>query len=175
MGGSAIGMDLINGFAGTIARHGDEVIKSRPVHASAVIPFGCPVVMYKSGGVADGSVVPFGASNVSADFVGIACRRVKQATSFATENFGQYTDLDVADIMERGSISVVCPTGDPTPGSKVYIRVALNTTDYPDAVIGDIEAVADSTNNIEITNCKFFGPKDSNNVAEVVILTRQGV
>lgn len=175
MGGSAIGLNLINGFPGAIARHGDEVIKSRPVHASAVIPFGSPVVLYVSGGASDGTVVPFGASNVSADFAGIACRRVKQATSFATENFGQYTDLDVADIMERGSIMVVCLTGDPTPGGDVYIRTVLNTIDYPDAKVGDIEAMSDSTNSVKITNCKFAGEKDANNVVELVILQRQGV
>lgn len=175
MGGKAIGLDLLNGYPGAIARHGDEVIKSRPVAASAVIPFGVPVVMHKSGGVADGSVEPFGASNVSADFVGIACRRIKQATSFTEENFGEYRDTDIADVMERGSIMVICSTGTPTPGSDVYIRTVLNTTDYPDAKVGDIEAMADSTNSVKITNCKFFGPKDSNGVVELVILTRQGV
>lgn len=182
MGGSVLGTDFIYGFPGTIARHGDEVIKSRPVHSGATIPFGTPVVLYKDNGVSDGTVQPFGANDTSADFVGIACRKTKHSIS-ADENFGKYHDNEIADIIERGSVMVVCPTGSPSPGSKVYIRVALNTTDYPDAKVGDIEAVSDTVtnngqttyNNLEITNCKFFSGKDANNVVELVILERQGV
>lgn len=184
MGGSAIGLNLNNGFVGTIARHGDEVIKSRPVHSGATaFPFGSPVVLYASGGVTDGTVQKFGASNVAADFIGIACRKVKQPTAFADENFGKYYDTDICDVMERGSISVLCPTGNPQPGGAVYIRVLANATDYPDAQVGDIEAVSDTVtnngtttyNNLLIPNCKWCGTKDGNNVAELVILQRTGV
>jgi hypothetical protein len=85
--------------------------------------------------------------------------------------------------MERGSISVLCPTGNPQPGGAVYIRVLANATDYPNAQVGDIEAVSDSVtdngtttyNNLLIPNCKWCGTKDANNVAELVILQRTGV
>ena len=66
---------------------------------------------------------------------------------------------------------------------KVYIRVLANATDYPNAKVGDIEAVSDSVtdngtttyNNILIPNCKFKCGKDSNNVTEITIIERQGV
>lgn len=175
MGGYAIGLDLNNGFVGAIARHGDEVIKSRPVHSGATaFPFGSPVVLYASGGVTDGTVQKFGASNVADDFIGVACRKVKQPTNFVDENFGKYYDTDICDVMERGSISVLCPTGNPQPGGTVYIRTALNAN-YPNAQIGDFEAVADAGNQITLSNAKFYGFKDANNVAELVILQRTGV
>ena len=184
MGGSAIGTDFKFGFPGTIARHGDELIKSRPVHANAnPIPFGSPVVLYADNGATDGTVVSFGATNVASDFMGIVCRKVKQSTGVADENFGKYYDTDICDVLVRGSISVVCPTGNPQPGGAVYIRVLANATDYPDAQVGDIEAVADTVtnngtttyNNLLIPNCKWRGTKDSDNVAELVILERTGV
>lgn len=185
MGGTAIGTDFNFGFPGAIARHGEELVKSRPVSTGATaIPFGSPVVLHASGGVTDGTVEAFGASNVADDFIGIACRRIKQATGAGDVNFGKYYDTDICDILERGSIMVLCPTGNPQPGGAVYIRVLANAGDYPDAQVGDIEAVSDTDddgngnttyNNLLIPNCKWRGTKDSNNVAELVILERTGV
>lgn len=175
MGGSAIGLDLKYGFVGAIARHGDEVIKSRPVHSGAnPISFGAPVVLYANAGATDGTIVGFGASNTAVDFIGVACRKVKQPTNFVDENFGKYYDTDICDVMERGSISVLCPTGNPQPGGTVYIRTALNAN-YPNAQIGDFEAVADAGNQITLSNAKFYGFKDADDVVELVILERQGV
>ena len=171
MGGSVIGTDLLYGYPGTIARHGDEVVKSRPVKTnSPAIPFGAPVVIKDNG-----TVELFGASNTAAEFAGIAVRKIKQSTGNADENFGKYYDTEICDVIERGSVMVVCPTGTPKANGFVYIRTVLNTTDYPDAQVGDIEAVADTGKQVILTNAKFFGAKDANNVVELVILNRQGV
>ena len=67
---------------------------------------------------------------------------------------------------------VLCNNGTPTAGGKVYIRTKENGS-VPNGVIGQFEAVADAENTVEIPNLKWTtGKKDSNNVAEVTVLTR---
>lgn len=41
--------------------------------------------------------------------------------------------------------------------------------------MGEFAAAADATNTVQLTNAKWATGKDANNVAEVVIVTRQGV
>lgn len=174
-----IGTDLCFGFPGTISSHADEISTSRALKSnSAPVPFGSPVALNN-----DGTVSKFGAGHTATDFAGFAKRKIKQARSFQEEQFGQYHPNEMVDILERGSISVICPTGTPTAGGAVYIRVLANATDYPNAQVGDIEAVSDTVtdngtttyNNIVIPNCKFKCGKDSNNVTEITIIERQGV
>lgn len=174
-----IGTDLCFGFPGTISSHADEVSTSRALKSNSdPVPFGSPVALNN-----DGTVSKFGAGHTANDFAGFAKRKIKQARSFEEEQFGKYYPSEMVDILERGSMSVICPTGSPTAGGAVYIRVLANTTDYPNAQVGDIEAVSDSVtdngtttyNNILIPNCKFKCGKDSNNVTEITIIERQGV
>lgn len=174
-----IGTDLCFGFPGTISSHADEISTSRALKSNSdPVPFGSPVALNN-----DGTVSKFGAGHTADDFAGFAKRKVKQARSFEEEQFGKYYPNEMVDILERGSMSVICPTGTPTAGGAVYIRVLANATDYPNAQVGDIEAVADSatvenvtTNyNILIPNCRFKCGKDSNNVTEITIIERQGV
>ena len=122
----------------------------------------------------DGTVSKFGASNVAANFAGVAARRVKSATSYPNQSLAYYAPQELLDGVERGGVCVVCNVGTPTVGGDVYIRIAENA-EIPAGVISGFEAAADSTNTIKLTNAKWGTTKDSNGVTELIILTRQGV
>jgi hypothetical protein len=165
MPGSSIGKILNLGYPGTISRQVDAIITNRPVSGDSVA-FGDPVILNT-----DNTYSKFGASNVPADFAGIAIREVKQSTDYYPTT-GSYSDGDPCDVISRGSVAVLCNVGTPTAGGKVYLRIVANEA-IPAGVVGGFEAAADSTNTIELTNCKFTtGDLDTNKVAEISILTR---
>lgn len=174
MPGSAIGIELNLGYPGSVSRSIDTIITPRPIKSNVTggeetepsILFGEPVILND-----DNTYSRFGASGTAAAFAGIAAREVKQATSYYSA-CGSYLPGEVADVIERGSVTVLCNVGTPKAGGKVYIRTAANAS-IPNGVIGQFEAEADGTNTIEITNARWkTGKKDGNNVAELTILTR---
>lgn len=113
-------------------------------------------------------------SNTFAKFAGIAVREVKQATSYlnAPNGTSQYNPGDPCDVLQVGSITVMCQNGAPTAGGPVYIRTVLNGT-YPNAVISGFEAIADGTNSVQITNAQWkTGNIDANLTSELTLLTR---
>ncbi len=115
--------------------------------------------------------------NTVGQFLGIALREVKSAETYSitaptTPLGSHYYPGDPCDVLERGTVAVVCQLGTPTAGGTVYLRVALNGT-YPSAVVGGFEAEADGANNVVLTNAKWTtGLVDANNVAEVTLLNR---
>lgn len=172
MPGVSIGIQTKYGFAGQVSRQGYPESRTRPVNASSAnIAFGDPVVQN-----ADGSIARFGAGNTPVQFAGVGMRRVKSAQSYPQQGLGYYAPGDNADILECGCISVVCNVGNPTvgPASAVYVRTALNGS-IPAGVIGGFEAAADGANSVLLTNCKWGSTKDATGIAELVILTQQGV
>jgi hypothetical protein len=182
MPGTTIGINMNYGFPGQASRHGDEVSRTRPVKAgTADIKFGLPVVQNS-----DGSVQLFGASNVAADFCGIAMRKVKSATIYPYQNFGFYSAGQPCDILQRGGITAVCAWGTPAVGTPVYVRIGITEGTSPaGAAIGDLGAAAeviageggadDTVNTVELTGVVWSSAKDPNDVAELTIKTRQGV
>lgn len=182
MPGSVIGIQMDFGYPGQVARHGDEVSRTRPVKAStANIKFGAPVVLNS-----DGTVQLFGASNVAADFAGIAMRKVKSAVVYPYQNFGYYSEKEPCDILERGGISAICAWGTPSVGTTVYVRIGVTEGTSPaGAAIGDLGAAAevipgeggdpDTVNTVALTDVVWSSVADANSVAEVTIKTRQGV
>lgn len=170
MPGKVIGTSFNYGYPGTISRLGDEITRTRPkASASDDIYFGDPVTVNT-----DGSVTRLGASGTAAKFAGIAVRRIKGATQYTSQNRAYYTDQEPVDVIERGAVAVNVYVGTPTVGGDVYLRVTANE-DIPAGVVGGFEAGADSTNTVKLTSCKWGTVKDANGVAELVILTRQGV
>lgn len=168
MTGSVIGKQLNNGYPGSVSRLADAIIANRPVKSTDTVnvEFGDPVVLNS-----DNTYSKFGASSTVAEFAGVAVREVKQSTSYFSAQ-GQYEPGYPADVLERGSVTVTCQNGTPTAGGPVYIRILVNAT-YPNAVVGGYEAVADSTNSLLLTNAQWkTGNLDSNNVAELTLLTR---
>lgn len=170
MPGKAIGISFNYGYPGTISRLGDEISRTRPLKDGADdIYFGDPVVIN-----ADGTVQKFGTSNTAAQFAGVAMRRIKGATQYLAQSRAFYTAQEPTDVLERGGITVNCNVGTPTIGGAVYIRIANNAS-IPAGVVGGFEAAADGTNTVLLTNAKWATLKDANGVAELTILTRQGV
>lgn len=175
MPGSAIGIELNLGYPGTISRSIDAIITSRTVKSvldgeketADPILFGEPVILND-----DNTYSRFGKDGKAENFVGIAAREVKQATDYYSA-CGSYLPGEIMDVIERGSVTVKCNTGDPKAGGKVYIRIADNKTVAPNGVIGQFEAAADGANTVEISNLRWkTGKKDKNNVSELTILTR---
>ena len=169
MPGTTIGKSLNHGFAGSYARQPDMIIQTRPNVDAAPIVFGRPVMQAVKAGVV--GVVNITAAFEADNFLGIAAREVKSALSYSMQGQGDggvYAPNEPVSVFERGSISVVCSAGTPALGGPVYVRIATAAGKN----IGDIEAVADSTNSIELTNAQWGGSADANGVAELVILTR---
>jgi hypothetical protein len=168
MPGTAIGLSLNLGYAGSISRDQDNIVTPRIVKSdSADILFGEPVVLNS-----DNTYSRFGATGTAATFAGIAIREVKQATDYYAAA-GSYKANEVCDVLTRGSITVKCNAGAPTAGGKVYVRIVANSTAAPNGVIGQFEAAADGTNTVEITNARWkTGKVDANGIAELTILNR---
>ncbi|RKN75009.1 structural cement protein Gp24 [Paenibacillus ginsengarvi] len=169
MPGATIGTSFNLGYAGNVSRSQDAVIVNRLVKSnSADIAFGDPVILNS-----DNTYSKFGASGTAAAFAGVAAREVKQSTSYLSQATGSaYKPNEPCDVIERGSVTVVCTVGTPTAGGDVYVRVTANGS-IPDGVVGGFEAAADSTNTIKLTNAKWkTGKIDANKVAEITLLTR---
>lgn len=172
MPGTTIGINMTYGYPGQASRQGDEVSRTRAVKAdSENIPFGAPVVQND-----DGTVQLFGATNTAADFAGIALRKVKSATVYPYQNFGYYAPKEPCDVLQRGGVSAICAWGTPTVGGTVYVRTKVVSGTSPDgAAIGDLGASDESGNCVALTGVKWSSTADERKVAEVTIVTRQGV
>ena len=174
MPGSAVGIELNLGYAGTVSRSVDTIITPRTVKSVVTdgvetepsILFGEPVVLNT-----DNTYSRFGADGTATTFAGIAVREVRQATDYFAAA-GSYLPGSIMDVLERGSMTIKCNVGTPTAGGKIYIRKVDNVA-IPSGIVGQFEAEADSTNTLEIPNLRWkTGKMDSNRIAEVTILTR---
>ena len=168
MPGFTIGTTLKRGFPGSYAAMPDDVVRARPVaKTSAIIPFGSAVALNT-----DGTYSLFGASDTMAKLAGIALRTVKQTENYTNQSQVEYKPGQDADVLLRGEVSVLCTVGTPTAGGKVFLRTAANAS-VPAGVVGGLETAADSTNTVELTNCRWVGnAKDADNVTALCILTR---
>ena len=169
MSGKVIGTSLNNGFAGCYARQPDMIIQTRAnKEATDNIKFGT-VLENTVGGVKKAT-----ATFTNAKFAGIAGREVKSALNYADQNAGgEYQPNEAVSVFQRGSINVICANGNPAVGGAVY--VALTTSAFSGAKVGDIAAAVTGTANtdyITLTNAQWGGAKDANGVAELVLLTR---
>lgn len=165
MPGKVIGIAMNVGYPGTQSRQADAIIQNRI--ANGVIAFGAPVKLLdtnKWGAI--------GAGDAADDVAGIAVREVVQANTYDPQSNPDYVANMPCDVMVRGNCIVKCQRGTPKAGGTVYVRIAANDT-YPDAVVGGIEALADTTNTIAVSNMEFTtGVMDSNGNVEITIKTR---
>ena len=161
MPGKVIGKIMNYGFPGTVSRSGDAVIEVYA--AGADIQFGQPVVLD-----AAGKVIPFGAANTAADFIGVACRTVKQAADDTGEAW--YQEGDAVDVLVRGSASVACATG--TPAMKGAVNVYTVAVEAS-AEVGDFAGAAVESKTVALTNVIWStGKLDAYRNAEITILSR---
>lgn len=165
MRGQVIGKSMTHGYAGDYSRQPDMIIDTHPLGGTDAVKFGTPLV-YDS----DSNVVAFGTSDTAVDFVGVASREFKSATSYLSQSAGQYEPGEAASTFKRGCINVLCNVGSPKLGGKVYVRTIVNES-FPTGVIGGFEAVGDTGKTVQLTNCEWHGEKDANGVAEIRILS----
>lgn len=165
MRGQVIGKNMAHGYAGDYARQPDMIVDTHSLGGAAAVQFGTPLV-YDS----NGNVTAFGAGSTAADFVGIASREFKSATSYLSQSAGEYRPNEAVSVFKRGCINVLCKVGAPKLGGKVYVRTVANET-IPTGVVGGFEAAADEGKTVELTNCQWRGEKDANGVAEIRILS----
>ena len=165
MKGQVIGKNMTHGYAGDYARQPDMIVDTHPLGGDNAVTFGLPLVYD-----ADSNVVAFGESSKAADFVGIASREFKSATSYLSQSAGEYRPDEAVSVFKRGCINVLCNVGTPKLGGKVYIRTVANDT-IPTGIVGGFEASADEGKTVELTNCEWHGEKDANGVAEIRIMS----
>lgn len=165
MPGKAIGISMLSGYAGTQSRTADAIIQNRI--AKSNISFGHAVVLTndnKWDNVVEGTT--------AAQIAGIAVREVVQANTFDPQSNPDYMAETPCDVMVRGNCTVKCQRGTPKSGDAVYVRVKANAT-YQDAVVGGLEATADTANTVQVTNIEWTtGVMDANGMAEITIKTR---
>lgn len=146
------------GFPGTVSREGDRVIVARQVNTAAAktLSFGeAAVLVSDSTGGTWRSVADYIAAaaanvaNVAAQFAGIAVREVKTMLTFpgtvtpGTLQTGYYGAGEMAEVLERGNMSVVVANGTPAAGNPVYVRIVANSS-TAGTVVGDLEAAAET-------------------------------
>jgi hypothetical protein len=165
MKGQVIGKNMTHGYAGDYSRQPDMIIDTHPLGGDTAVKFGTPLV-YDS----NSNVAAFGASNTAADFVGVASREFKSATSYLSQSAGQYEPREATSVFKRGCINVLCNVGSPKLGGKVYVRIVTNEN-IPTGIVGGFEAAEDTGKTVVFTNCEWRGEKDANGVAEIRILS----
>lgn len=183
--GGVIPVTSLNlGYPGNASRLGERVIAARQVLTTTpnAIVFGDPVVIvpdslggtYQS--VKDFIATP--ATFTAARFAGVAVRNVKTMLQFVawgtvqSAQFGQFAPGSMAEVLERGSITVKINNGTPVSQNPVYIRTVFNGA-IPAGLVGGFEAVADGTNSVVVPGVLFrTGVLDSNGVAEITLTTR---
>ena len=153
-----------HGFAGSYASQPDMIIATFPAGGSANIAFGTPVKLSSD------AVVAMGSGDTGADFIGFASKEVKTAMDYTSQGTGVYAPGEPTSVFQRGCINVKCQRGTPSYGGAVYLRVTANGS-YPTAVVGGLEASADSDKTVQLTNCAWQGPADANGIAELRILS----
>ena len=180
------------GFAGKVSRLGERVVTSRQVLSTTpnAIAFGAPVVIIPNGSGGGDTVVSVadyvlsagsggqGGTFTAAKLAGVAIAEVLTQTNYTaslspyTAQSGSYIQGNMCELLERGSITVPINVGTPASQGTVYVRVAANAS-IPAGVVGGFEAAADGSNTVALTNVVFrTGVLDSNNVAEITLLSR---
>ncbi|MBR1821496.1 MAG: DUF2190 family protein [Clostridia bacterium] len=157
MAGKAYGKTLPFGFRGAVSRQPDTLIQPYTNTGEANIEFGAPVVFDTT----NGGVRKIASGDAATDIIGLAVRRMGQP--YADDPKGYYYKKgDTVDVLVRGSMTVEL---------KAITGIAARGKVYVDPADGELTSVA--TDNLAVPNAIFAtGNVDSNNVAEVTILSR---
>ncbi len=155
------------GFPGNISRFGDRVVKARPfapLTSTNNLNFGDPAVLIPTttGGtwtsIADFIGTVTNLAKVQAAFAGVAVRNVKTSLTYpagvtpGTNQVGYFSNGQEAEVLERGSATVLLTAGAPSAGDQVYSRILASSIssalgDYetnPSATVDYITSVAPS-------------------------------
>ena len=145
------------GFPGNISRFGDRVVKARalaPLTSTNNLNFGDPAVLIPTatGGtwtsVADYIGTVANIAKIVAQFAGMAVRNVKTSLTYqagvtpGTNQVGYYSNGQQAEVLERGSGTVLLTVGAPSAGDQVYTRILASSIS---SVLGDWETNPSTT------------------------------
>jgi len=150
------------GVQGDLSRRDAATIEPHVLGSTAFTAYGLPCK------VSSGKVIPMGAGDATQNTFGFLARPFPTQGANASDPLGTSVPptSGLGDVLKRGYIFVKCNVGTPALGGTVYMRVTANGGN---TIIGGIEATADSTNTITLSNCKFKGPADSNGIVELAI------
>lgn len=150
-----------SGIPGATSRDSVSTIEALPLNSS--LPFagyGIP------GKIASGAFVPFAGSETAAACYGFLVRPYPTTGVNASDPLGTAVPATsgIANVLRRGYMTVHNNAGTPALNGAVYIRVASAAAGKP---IGGIEAAADSTNTVLLTNAIFMSAADANGNVEI--------
>lgn len=119
---------------------------------------------------ATGGISQMGAGDAATAFAGILIREVPQIAGSTDETFSGTVPnpKQPNGLAVRGYVNVKCTQGTPARGGIVYVRIEADTG----KLIGDIEAVSDTTKSVALTATQASWAtdgKDAFNNAEVRI------
>ena len=182
MPGKVIGVSMNVGYPGSFARNSDCVIVSRLVKVvtgDTGVHFGDPVILDITNtvqAVSDFIAAPTSGTFLATLFLGVGVREVKTYQTYAANmpDVGLYAPGQSCDVLERGSVSVICSVGTPVAGGAVYIRKA-NGSSPSGFVLGGFEyRVDDDTGSCILLTNAFWttGLMDANKVCEMTIVER---
>lgn len=151
-----------NGWPGAPSRSVDEIIISMKNGSDGNIPFGAPV-FFMAGQNSCEPFNPDDAASFTADnFIGFTVRSGIKTPEIYGSNEAYYTANDIVEILVRGAI--VLPFGHGVdPGATVLIRKSDGAF---------VTNPGSSGSTMELPNVHVKTASDSNNRAEVVVLTR---
>lgn len=151
------------GVAGDVTRPDEAIIESGLLDAEAApAAFGVPVK------VVNGKIAKIASGDTAAKFYGVLTRVVPAISGSLAQGFddGTPNPAAVQGVIVGGYVNVKCTVGTPARGGTVYMRVTAATG----KAIGDLEATADSTNNVALTGVIWsVDGKDADNVTEIRI------
>lgn len=166
MPGGTLGIKMGIGYEGNVSRTNETVIQPRK--AAEDLRFGQAVILNP-----DNTYASVDASTVATDIAGVTVRTVKQSNTFYPQSNSVHIAGGMCDVLARGQITVRCQRGTPEAGGAVYVRIAENAS-YEDALVGGFEAASDGTNSVLVPNLEWTsGAKDTNDMAELTVKTRQ--
>jgi hypothetical protein len=151
------------GVAGSISRPLDSFVEPIQLGATPPTAFGSVLVME---GGNTGKFVAITGSNTATDIKGFLVRTAPRVAPTVDGSFAENAPNPAyfQGRLIRGYIKVACTQGTPVKGAPVYVRIVAATGKN----IGDIEAVADGSNNLAILWAEWAtNGKDGNNIAEI--------
>ena len=152
-----------SGVAGDITRQQDTIVESGLLNAAkAPTAFGAPLKLVS------GKFEKIESGDAATVFAGVLSRIAPSIAGDTAQTFASDTPnvSSVQGVVVKGYVNVVCAVGTPVRGGAVYMRVKAVTG----KAVGDLEATADSTNNVVLTGVTWVvDGKDTSNVAEIRI------
>ncbi len=149
------------GFAGDIQRVEEATIETQIIDAAnPPTAFGVPCK------VVGDKIQPIGDGDAASAVYGFNVRAYPVQGN-GSDPLGTATPptSGATDILKRGYIMVALGgTADAAKNGTVYVRVGSPSAGKP---LGGIEAAADGTGTVSLTNAYFTGPKDAYGVVEV--------